>query len=414
MAVIIAMVTLLWLGSGQLVDTSPTATTESTKPSTELTSVRVRAISAQEFERTVMVRARTEANRQVDVRAEISGLVASEPLAEGSLVGAGEVICELAEEDRPLRLAEARAAVASAQLDYDGALRLKSSGYQSRAAIAAAKAKLQTAKADLKRSELELAQLKIRAPFDGVVDHRSVELGDLMQRGDVCARVLDLNPLLLAGRVSESELSQIHVGGKASARLSTGETVSGQLRYISRSSDEVTRTFRVEVAVPNPDYRLPSGITTRLSIPAGVVPAHLISASVLSLDDTGKIGVKIVNDEGRVEYVSVTLVGDHPQGVWVTGLPVDSRLITVGQEYVASGQVVAVSLENSEGQNQSGVLAAEREAETDRKGDGKVLGEKTDAAVPDARSGEKTGAPIDGAATRSPTTATSVDMAAMP
>jgi len=344
MAAIFAAVMSLWLFSGLWVDSEPVVT-GSERAASELTLVSARPIRAQAFPTAVAVRARTEANRRVDVRAEIGGQVVAVPVQEGATVKAGDVICELAVEDRQLRLAEARAAVASSQLEYDGALRLKSGGYQSKTAIASAKARLESAKADLKRRQLDLAQLKIRAPFDGVVNDRAVEVGDLIQRGDICATVLDLNPLVISGQVSEAEVGRIPRGGNAQAQLATGQQVEGQVRFVSRSSDEVTRTFRVEVAVPNPDFALHGGITSHLTIPTGEIAAHLVTGSVLTLNDAGEVGVRILDDNDRVQYMPVTLVGDDRNGVWVTGLPETTRLITVGQEYVIPGEKVAVSLE---------------------------------------------------------------------
>lgn len=347
MAAIFAAVMLLWLLSGRLIDSEPVPAAGGDQAAPALTLVSARAISAQAFPTAVAVRARTEANRRVDVRAEIGGQVVSVPAQEGTAVKAGDVICELAVEDRKLRLEEAHAAVASAQLEYDGALRLKSGGYQSKTAIAGSKARLESAKANLKRRQLDLAQLKIRAPFDGIVNDRAVEVGDLIQRGDICATVLDLNPLVISGQVSETEVGRIRLGGVAQAQLATGQEVQGQVRFISRSSDEVTRTFRVEVTVPNPNFTLHGGITSRLTIPTGEIAAHLVTGSVLSLDDAGNVGVRILDEDDRVQYVPVTLVGDDREGVWVTGLPEVTRLITIGQEYVIPGEKVAVSLDET-------------------------------------------------------------------
>lgn len=345
-ALVIAVVISLWLASGLLVDSDSTPLAEAGEPAAALTKVKARYINAQTYPLAVNIRARTEANRDVDVRAEVSGRVMALPVEKGGRVNSGDVICELAPEDRVLRLSEAEATVAKAQLDYDGALRLKSGGYQSRTAIAGAKAELETARADLKRRQLDVSNLKIRAPFAGIVDRRPVEIGDFMQRGDVCATVLDLDPLVIAGRVSETEVGLIPPGGEATAIMRTGEQVKGRIRFIERNSDQVTRTFRIEVAVPNAEQLLRSGITTDLSVPSGEIPAHLVSPALLSLDDDGRVGLRILSSEHRVNFVTVDIVGDHPQGVWVAGLPQNALVITVGQEYVSSGEEVAVSLEN--------------------------------------------------------------------
>jgi multidrug efflux system membrane fusion protein len=292
------------------------------------------------------VHGRTEPNRDVDLRAELNGRVVSLPVARGHQVKAGDVICELAVEDRQLRLTQIQSTLDKVQMEYDGALRLKSGGYQSRTAIAAAKARLEAARADLKRRQLDLANINIRAPFDGVVDARPVEVGDYMERGDICATVLDLDPLVISGRISEAEIGRIPPGGQVLVTLLTGETVNGKIRFIQRSSDKVTRTFRIEAVVANPALALHSGITAQLQVATGNIAAHMVPASLLALDDEGRVGVRILDEQHRVEFVPVELIGDDPEGVWITGLAEQSLLITVGQEYVTTGEEVAVTLEN--------------------------------------------------------------------
>lgn len=346
-AFIIAVVVFGWLSTG-LLQGQETAEPEKTGPSQEqmLTKVKARHILAQPYFVTVNVRARSEANRDVNIRAEISGRVIALPVEQGQQVKAGDVICELAQEDRVLRLEEAKAAQAKAQLDYDGALKLKSGGYQSRTAIAGAKVQLETAKANVKRREYDVSNLKIRAPFAGIIDQRPMEIGDFMERGDVCATVLDLNPLVIAGQVSESEIIHMSKGGSAIAHINGRGEKQGLIRYISSRSNETTRTFRVEVSIPNEQLSLRSGMTAMLRIQTHKVAAHIISPGLLSLDDEGRIGVRVVDDKNRVQYVNVDIVGDDQNGIWVTGLPEKTLLITVGQEYVTNGEEVALSIEN--------------------------------------------------------------------
>lgn len=346
----IALGLVVWLASGMVLkaqDENEPAAASSPAKAKPLTEVRARRIQAESYPLAVGVTAQTEANRAVDLRAEVGGQVEVLPVQEGSAVEQGEVICRLAVEDRAQRLEEVKAAVEQAQIDYDGAQRLESGGFQSKTAIANAKARLEAAKANLLRRRLDLEKTAIRAPFDGIVDVRPVNIGDLMRPGDTCATVIDLDPLLVSGEVSEEEVVRVTRGTVAKARLATGEVVTGTIRYVSRQADDVTRTFRVEAAVDNPDMQLMSGITADLDIQVGTVPAHLIAASLLTLDDKGELGVRVLNEAKRVEFYNVELIGDSGEGVWVTGLPESTTLITVGHQYVGIGDEVAVSMEES-------------------------------------------------------------------
>ncbi len=342
-ATIIALLMLVWLGSG-LVSGEKAEKTKAQQPQKEsLTQVRAKYIEAQEFPLHVLVKGKTESDRYVDVKAEVTGQVDKISIEKGQLVKKGDVICRLAVEDRELRLEEAESNVEQAQIEYDGALRLKTGGYQSKTAIASAKSKLDTAKAILLRRKIDLEKTSIRAPFDGVLDQRPAEVGALMRPGDMCATILDLDPLVVSGQVSEADVIRIPEGSLADIRLVTGEVLTGKIRYISRSANEMTRTYRIEISVNNPEMRLFSGVTADIAIYTRSVSAHLIPASLLMLADDGQLGVRVLDENHQVVFYDVNVVGDEAEGIWVTGLPLSTLLITVGQEYVGEGEKVDVT-----------------------------------------------------------------------
>ena len=353
MALIVTLLALVWLGSGLLggnkAEPEQDSPGEAQVGSAETLRVKARRLQAQPYTTRVVVNSRTEPSRAVQVRAELDGVIAALPVEEGRRVQAGEVICEIAAEDRPERLARARAALRKAELEYAGAQRLKNKGLQSDTAMAQQEVALASARADLRSAELAVNNLKIRAPFAGVVNSRAVELGDFIRRGEECATLLDMNPILIVGEVSESEVANLQLDGIASARLQLGSLVEGRLRYVSQQAHSVTRGYRVEVAVANPAGELRSGISARMALPTGEVMAHRINASLLTLDDRGDLGVRVLDQEHRVRFANVQLVSDENEGVWVTGLPPQPLLITVGQEYVSLGEHVEVELEEAAG-----------------------------------------------------------------
>jgi len=344
--------TLMWLASG-LFGAEPKSKELAVQAEVSKTRVQAHYFDAEEYRPAIRVRARTQPNRQVSMRAEVSGKVVSLPVQEGQSVKTGDVICEIATEDRKLRLREAKSSVEQAQLEYDGSLRLKSGGYQSATAIAGAKARLDTAKAGLLRRQIDLANVKIVAPFDGVVDHHSVDIGDFMDRGDECGVVMDLSPLIVRGRVSETEVGRIDVGAAAAGALLTGQQVTGAVSLVGFAPDEVTRSFPVEVSVDNTDLTLRSGITTDLVIPTAAVQAHVISPSLLTLDDEGQLGVRTLTNDFVVKSVRITLIGDHDRGVWVSGLSNRALVVTQGQEYVSDGESVEAVIDNAVEQDNS-------------------------------------------------------------
>lgn len=353
-ASVIALLIALWLLSGQLGQDAPNepvslaqanqardAQAEDTTP----TRVRARVIQAVPQIRQVVLRGRTQNKRTVEVKAETSGRVVERPVERGTQVDAGDLLCRLSIEDRQAGLEEARAALAQARIEYDGSLRLREQGYQSETAIAQAKARLAAAEAQVERRELDLARTEVRAPFAGVVEDVHLEVGDYVTPGNGCVTMVDMNPILLVGRVSERQVASLEPGQPIYAKLADGRTVEGPITFIGQQADESTRTYAVQAEVPNPEMNLRSGITAELNIPVGRVMAHKISPALFALDDEGNVGVRTVNEQRRVEYHPIAIVRNDVDGVWVTGLPEITTLITVGQELVVPGERVELSFE---------------------------------------------------------------------
>lgn len=292
----------------------------------------------------IIVRGRTEGSRIVQVRAATSGVVASTPVAEGSLVRAGQVLCRQEVDARQASLDQARAQQRSAELQYNAAQQLQAKGFRSETQVAAAKATLDQSAAAARVAQVNLDQINIRAPFTGVFDNRDTEVGSYLSPGSPCGTVIELNPLLVVGNVSEAEANRLSVGQSATARLATGGVLQGRIRFVSREADPQTRTYRVEVAVPNPGLAVRSGLSAEVHIQAGQGVAHLVPVSALVLDSSGRQGLRYVVDGDRVAFAPVQIAEETPQGVWVVGLTGPVRVITVGQSYVSEGEKVRVAV----------------------------------------------------------------------
>lgn len=292
----------------------------------------------------LIVRGRTEVNRLVNVRSEITGRVLQLPVEKGARVAEGDVLCRLSLDNRDKSLIEARAMQNQVSLEYKGAVDLAQKGLQSEINIARAKSKLESANASVSRALLAVNNTRIVAPFAGIVERQPVEIGDFLNIGGECATILDTDPMLVVGQVAEKDIGQIKPGQWVSASLLTGELVEGNITFISQSADKVTRSYRIEMTVSNPDFALRAGITSELVVPVATRLAHRISPAILILDDEGKLGVRTVNANSRVEFYHIDVISEGPDGIWVTGLPDRVNLITVGQEIVFAGQKARLDL----------------------------------------------------------------------
>lgn len=430
----------LWRVVGRAPEPAAEPTAEELAPPAERASddgaaVSVVALSsaAQRVDSVVILRGRTEAAREVEVRAETSGQVISEPLRKGAFVEAGDVLCELdpgtrqstleeaearlveAEARLPesqaripaaeaalaeaqarrseveARIAEARARLREAEINLNAQQRLSEGGYTSDTQVAAAEAAFESAQAGVTSAEAsldgvesqissaeagiegaraavegvragirsaqaavatanrEIGRLTITAPFDGLLESDAAELGALLQPGSPCATVVQLDPIRLVGFVPEVDVSRIELGAMAQARLASGREVTGEVTFLSRSGDETTRTFRLEVTVPNEDLAIRDGETAEILVPADGRDAHLLPPSALTLDDEGRLGVRTVAEGNVAQFRPVTLIRDTQEGVWVGDLPQSVDVIVVGQEYVVDGVPVAPTFREAKG-----------------------------------------------------------------
>jgi multidrug efflux system membrane fusion protein len=368
-----------------------TATDETAEADAENTKFAVGVVAvhseATVIDSAVILRGETQAARQVDVRAETTGQVISEPLRKGSYVEAGQVLCQidpgtrdasvaeamarLAEAkvrvpEAQARLTEAEARLAEAQINDRAASRLSQDGFASETRVAAttaavssaqagvqaaksglesARTGIQSAEAILAAAEKEIDRLTITAPFEGLLESDTAEIGSLLQPGALCATIIQLDPIKLVGFVPETDVDRVTVGAMAGAQLASGTEVTGKVSFLSRSADPTTRTFQVEVAVPNADLKIRDGQTAEILIAADGEKAHLLPASALTLNDEGTLGVRVVAEDSTALFNPVTLLRDTAQGAWLAGLPENADVIVVGQEYVTDGVAVIASFE---------------------------------------------------------------------
>ncbi len=298
---------------------------------------------AQSVDSAVVLRGQTEAARQVVVKAETSGLVASEPLRKGARIAADQLLCKLETGTRNAGLAEAEARLAEAQINFNAVTRLVGDGFASETRLASARAALQTEQASVEVAQGEIDRLEIRAPFAGLLESDTAELGALMQPGAPCATIIQLRPIKLVGFVPETEVDRITTGAPASARLVTGREVSGRVTFLSRSADPLTRTFRVEIEVANDDLAIRDGQTAEIVIASDGSSAHLLPQSALTLDNDGRLGVRLVGRDDRAAFAPVILLRDTRDGAWLAGLPEQTAVIVSGQEFVTDGVALDVT-----------------------------------------------------------------------
>ncbi len=353
-AMLITLLIAAWFLSGEIIigghkanppSRHPTHTAKLTVPtSTPLPAFTVQTMisTARQRDAMLQLRGHTKAEAQVQVRAQTAGIVRHIHNGKGQFVKAGTLLCALEKGVRPARLDQARAQQAEARQKYLATRRLYAKGHASKTKLLAAKARYQTAVAETERARLDLDYTQITAPIDGIIEEQPARKGAYLPVGGTCATMVRLNPLLVVAEVSENDIAKLKTGQRATAKLVTGEAVSGRIRYIAAMANPQTRTFKIEVEIRNPANRLRSGITTTLKIPLARTRGHLLPPSVLVLDANGRMGVRTVDHGNIVHFKPVKILANDKNGIWVTGLNPTERIIRIGQNYVREGQKVLV------------------------------------------------------------------------
>ncbi|MEN8801504.1 MAG: efflux RND transporter periplasmic adaptor subunit [Thiogranum sp.] len=331
----------LWMLSGAITSAPEAAfSKEESAAVPQAMKVRVLEVTAEEIDREIVIQGELEPLRQVEIKAQTASRVINLPVNRGDRVAAGSLLIQLAEEDRIAQLKRAEAEVSSQKHEVSAIRELKKKGLQSETRAIAADAALATAEALLERARIELGYTDIKAPFDGVMEERYVELGSHVEQGDRVALLVDGAVLKAVGRVSQQSAGKLSLGQQIDVQLLDGSEARGRVTYIASLGDSGTHSFRVEAEVPNPEGLLNAGTSAEIRIAIGRETAHFLSPAVLSLDAKGEVGVKVVNDDSVVDFYPVTLVRTEANGIWVSGLPERARVIGLGQGFVSAGESV--------------------------------------------------------------------------
>ena len=334
-----------WIASGHLF---PHETAESkaavgvAERATKAFRVSVVPAQVEQRSRKLVLSGRTEADRKMMVTARASGVVSELKVRRGQSVNQGDVIAILSDEARESQVAQARAMLSQRKAELEAKMKLVAQGTLPRLEQGNWEAQYKAAEAGLAAAEAERERGVIRAPWSGVINELPVEIGQaaFSMAGREIAQIVSLDPVLAVVEVAERKLHGLKLGDQAEIRLVTGHTAQGKVRFISKTASPTTRTYRVDVEIPNADLYIPDGITAEVTIPLAAVSATRVPRSALTFSSNGVLGVRTVDAANKVAFIPVTVVEDEQQHMWVGGVAEAARVIVAGQDFVREGQVV--------------------------------------------------------------------------
>ena len=274
---------IFWMLSGLFKNENP----EPLVSSSELFSVQTLISESVEYQPLIKLKATTKSEARINIKAKTSGEVVSIGAIQGEYVNKDSVLCSL--------------------------------------------------------GIVELNRTEVKAPFSGYIEN-IVKPGNFLERGQICATIIKLSPIIFLAGVPEYEINKVKKGQDVILELVTGRIISGKLTFVSKSASSETRTFNVESQIENPDGSIKDGLTANMTININKVRAHKISPSILLLNDDGKLGIRIVDDNNEAKFIEITILEDSEEGLWVTNIPDLVEIIIQGQGFVEDGQKVLTNL----------------------------------------------------------------------
>ncbi|MGM0572082.1 MAG: efflux RND transporter periplasmic adaptor subunit [Pseudomonadota bacterium] len=340
LSLLVLVLLIVWMATGNIREARDEEPEAAPGQDKGVPSVQVDILRARPYEPGLMLQGQLEPWRTVSIGARVAGTVDELMVEQGERVEEGEVLLRLSEDGRGTAVEQWQSRIRKLEADLSAAQQLRARDLTSESEILTLQSELSAAKAELARARLAMENLTPRAPFDGTVNRRDVDLGDLVQVGSPLLELVRVDRLKATGQIPQQSVGNVEEGQKATIRTLDGEALEGQVSFVASAADRATRSFAVEVTVDNPERKRVAGGSATLRISLPEVRAMFISPAYLSLGDDGRPGVRHVGDDNQVVFTTVRLLNVTTDGAWVAGLPEEIRLITRGAGFVSIGQQV--------------------------------------------------------------------------
>jgi membrane fusion protein (multidrug efflux system) len=287
-----------------------------------------------------------DAEHSVLVKPEIEGVVESVEFEQGQAVKKGDVLFRLRSREQAARLREARAHRELARQRWRRAEQLVERDASSLDARDVAKAEYEVAQAREELAQLELDRTTIRAPFDGVVGQRLVDIGERLEVETELVRVDAIDRLQLTFGISDEGLPVAHPGMKVQAwvRPYPGQKFPGEVFFVSPTLDPRNRRIWVKAWIDNADRKLAPGLFANVDLEVRrIEDALVVPESAVGTDRQGPYLWR-VDDDDRATRIPIE-IGLRERGVVevIHGLSPGTRIVTAGIHKLDEGDPVRIA-----------------------------------------------------------------------
>lgn len=291
---------------------------------------------------------------QVNVTSDVSGRITDILFTPGAHVAAGAPLVQLFDGPEKGDLASFKAQAVGAQAALDRAKQLASRQFGPQSTVDATQATYDQAMAGIAKTEALISQKLVRAPFDGELGVRMVEVGQFLNAGTTVVSLTDLSMLYANFTVTEKDSGQLKVGQTVRIAVDAypGRTFEGKITTIEPQIMADTRNIRVQATIANPDHILKPGMfaTTTVMLPdkPPVITVPETAVDYTLYGDSVFLITEKKGDDGKTSLTAVrTFVqtGKRINGraEILKGLDPGARVVAVGQLKLQSGAAVAIS-----------------------------------------------------------------------
>jgi multidrug efflux system membrane fusion protein len=291
---------------------------------------------------------------QVNVTSDVSGRITEILFTAGTEVKAGSPLIQLFDAPEQADLASFKAQATVAQLSLDRAKQLAARQFGPQATVDSTQAAFDQANAGIARTQAIISQKLVRAPFDGELGVRKVEVGQFLTAGTQIVTLTDLSMLYLNFTVTEKDSGNLKVGQTVRILVDAypGRTFEGKITTIEPQIATDTRNIRVQATIANPDKILKPGMfaTTTVVLPdkPPVVTVPETAVDYTLYGDSVYLITEKKEDDGKTSLTAVrTFVrtGNRVGGraEILSGVKDGDRVVAVGQLKLQSGAAVTIS-----------------------------------------------------------------------
>ena len=315
-------------------------------------NVEVTPVAAMAFTETIRLTGTVQAHRDVTISAEESGVVREILVEKGSRVRRGQPIARLDAALLQAQLDQARAMSELARESWERRKRLyEEDQVGSELSYLEARYGAEQAAANLKLLQERVERTLIRAPIDGILDSREIEVGTMVGVGTPVARIVDTDQVKITAGVPERYAGDVIVGSSVVVRFGAmGEgSYEGRISYVGAVVNTSNRTFPIELSLPNPGRVIKPEMVADVSVAKRTLEEATLVPQEALIRVEGGFVVFVVEGDGPGAVARSRQVELGPaqlnQVVIRDGLVPGERLVVVGQQTVADGDRVNVVAE---------------------------------------------------------------------